>query len=58
MISRADAAPNHTVKRECVIASMAAMRNVLSPISDSPISRNAALNASEDLAKVDDEVVT
>lgn len=37
MRTRAEMAPKNTVSRECFIAMMAAMKNVLSPISDTMI---------------------
>lgn len=41
----ADNAPTNTVKRECCIAIIAAMKNVLSPSSDTRIIDNDAINA-------------
>lgn len=37
MRTRAEMAPKNTVSRECFMAMMAAMKNVLSPISDTMI---------------------
>lgn len=42
---RAEAAPKKTVSRECFIAIIAAIKNVLSPISETIITDNAAMNA-------------
>lgn len=41
---RADIAPRNTVSRECFIAMIAAMKNVLSPISETMITENVAMN--------------
>jgi hypothetical protein len=53
MTSSAEAAPSQTVNRKCIIASIVAMRKVLSPISERPMRKKAALNASELFAKVE-----
>ena len=41
----ADIAPKNTNQRECFIANIAAIKNVLSPISDTIMTDNEATNA-------------
>lgn len=55
--ANADIAPLNTIRRGCRIAIMAAMKNVLSPNSDTTITDKDAINACKKLKSVNDLLV-